>query len=378
MLHDTGHTAALCPELTACLERHILGPEVAPGAVLHIAVYRSGWRWASAAVGVRSPSSQARVSTATPYDLASLTKSLTAIAIGRMVERDQLAWNTQLQECGIGQGTAVASATIEALAGHRSGLRAHIALYDALERGEAVSREDTMLRIFQARQTLADGSFRTQAEYSDLGYILLGQVLGQRGRCSLSDWQRQDLLRPLQLDIDTAEAWRSRDPRFEQRVAPTETIAWRGGELVGIVHDENAWLLSAQEQSGHAGLFGTAGAVAKLGRELVDCVHSRSARLLQSRTLARMLRDPGDGATLRMGFDSKANSDSSAGRLFGENSFGHLGFTGTSLWCDPDAQVVVALLTNRVCPSREKLGIRTARPAIDDVAFSLNTSSLWS
>ena len=91
-----------------------------------------------------------------------------------------------------------------------------------------------------------------------------------------------------------------------------------------------------------------------------------------------MLRDPGDGATLRMGFDSKANSDSSAGRLFGENSFGHLGFTGTSLWCDPDAQVVVALLTNRVCPSREKLGIRTARPAIHDEAFSLTTSSLWS
>jgi len=75
------------------------------------------------------------------------------------------------------------------------------------------------------------------------------------------------------------------------------------------------------------------------------------------------------GGTLRAGFDGKSPAGSSAGSRLGPRSFGHLGFTGTSLWIDPDARIVVSLLTNRVCPTREHLAIRAARPWVHDALF---------
>jgi CubicO group peptidase (beta-lactamase class C family) len=75
------------------------------------------------------------------------------------------------------------------------------------------------------------------------------------------------------------------------------------------------------------------------------------------------------GGTLRAGFDGKSEQGSSAGSLAGPRSFGHLGFTGTSLWCDPDADRAVVLLSNRVCPTRDNMRIRAARPAVHDALF---------
>jgi CubicO group peptidase (beta-lactamase class C family) len=150
---------------------------------------------------------------------------------------------------------------------------------------------------------------------------------------------------------------------------PTETVAFRGGEVRGIVHDENAWALSGHGLSGHAGLFGTAAGVARFGAALLDALHGRFSGWLDAASLAPLLAAR-PGGTLRAGFDGKSADQSSAGTLAGARSFGHLGFTGTSLWCDPDADRVLVLLSNRVCPTRNNPRIREARPAVNDALFA--------
>jgi CubicO group peptidase (beta-lactamase class C family) len=140
--------------------------------------------------------------------------------------------------------------------------------------------------------------------------------------------------------------------------APTETVAWRGGVVSGAVHDENAWALSALGGSGHAGVFGTVDGVLDFGLAVLADL-DRLEWLVRERP----------GGTLRAGFDGKSAEGSSAGVRMGPRSFGHLGFTGTSLWIDPDAGVVVSLLSNRVCPTRDHVVIRSARPWAHDALF---------
>jgi CubicO group peptidase (beta-lactamase class C family) len=148
---------------------------------------------------------------------------------------------------------------------------------------------------------------------------------------------------------------------FRARVAPTEEAEWRGGVVRGEVHDENAWVLTGLGGSGHAGMFGTIEGVLGFGAAALDAIAS-DARL-------SWLVRPRPGGTLRAGFDGKSAEGSSAGARMGARAFGHLGFTGTSLWIDPDARVIVSLLTNRVHPTRESVKIRGARPWVHDALF---------
>ena len=136
----------------------------------------------------------------------------------------------------------------------------------------------------------------------------------------------------------------------------------------GIVHDENAWALSGHAASGHAGLFGTVHDVLGFGSALLEALAGRSGWL--SRQALWTLVKPRPGGTLRAGFDSKSEGASSAGALSGRETFGHLGFTGTSLWCDPGAGIASVLLTNRVHPTRDNPRIRAARPLIHDALFA--------
>jgi CubicO group peptidase (beta-lactamase class C family) len=156
-------------------------------------------------------------------------------------------------------------------------------------------------------------------------------------------------------------------------VAVTERVAFRGGVLCGVVHDENAWALSGHACSGHAGLFGDVTSVLRLGMVMLDATHGRDTRFLRPETVRLLLRERSDG-TLRLGFDGKSKESSSAGPSAGPLTFGHLGFTGTSLWCDPAADTVTVLLTNRVYPSRDNLRIREARPRVHEALFALGRS----
>jgi CubicO group peptidase (beta-lactamase class C family) len=128
-----------------------------------------------------------------------------------------------------------------------------------------------------------------------------------------------------------------------------------------VVHDENAWFWSGDGASGHAGLFGSAAGVLAVGRALVDVMHGRLISFLTRDELWPLVR-PRPPGTLRAGFDGKSAEGSSSGTLFGPSTIGHLGFTGTSLWCDIDREMVGVLLTNRVHPSRDNDVIRKVRP----------------
>ena len=115
-------------------------------------------------------------------------------------------------------------------------------------------------------------------------------------------------------------------------------------------------------------------AVLGFGCALLDACAGRVSSFLTSTELTRLTR-PRAGGSLRCGFDGKAAEGSSLGRAAGPRTFGHLGFTGTSLWCDPEAEVVVVALTNRVYPTRENPRIRTARPRVHEALFQLALST---
>jgi CubicO group peptidase (beta-lactamase class C family) len=209
--------------------------------------------------------------------------------------------------------------------------------------------------------------------YSDLGYILLGAALERQSGLPLEALLQREVAGPLGLELDSAQGWARRvgQRQFDERVAPTEELPERGGLLKGVVHDDNAWDWRGAGAAGHAGLFGTAAAVGGFGRAVLDALAGRSQAWL-TRAEAEFLVRPRPGGSLRTGFDGKAAEGSSAGSSFGARAFGHLGFTGTSVWCEPEAGVVVVLLTNRVHPTRENIRIRTVRPDVHNALFGLS------
>ena len=169
--------------------------------------------------------------------------------------------------------------------------------------------------------------------------------------------------------LGTARSLSARLLNWPSGVASTERVPWRGGKVCGAVHDENAWALTGYGGSGHAGLFGDVSSVLRFGEAALDAI-VRAEGPLAAGDVSWMVRER-PGGTLRAGFDGKSAEGSSAGTKTSMHSFGHLGFTGTSLWIDPEAEVVLALLTNRVDPTRANEKIRAARPVVNDALFEL-------
>ncbi len=153
-------------------------------------------------------------------------------------------------------------------------------------------------------------------------------------------------------------------PDLLPRIAPTEKDPWRGRLLRGEVHDENAFALGGVAP--HAGLFGTAPDLARFAQMLLNGGVYDHRRLVSRETVELFTRRAGVPESSRaLGWDTPS-AGSSAGTLFSSRSFGHTGFTGTSLWIDPDRRLFLVLLTNRVHPTRENDAIRKARPAVAD------------
>lgn len=293
------------------------------------------------------------------FDLASVTKPMTAVAVVRAGIDRRTPLEQLLPEV---RGTASGPLPLELLLAHRAGLEAHRALYAPLLEGRAVETWAALREAANARRPDARGEAPEDGFaplYSDLGYVLAGAALARAvGARDAGEAIARLVLDPLGLG-DRAGTVRELEARgVGGPFAATETVAWRGGAVVGAVHDENAWALTGKGGSGHAGIFAKVDAVLAFGEAVLDDLGALEW-LVRSRP----------GGSLRAGFDGKSPQGSSAGDRLGPRSFGHLGFTGTSLWIDPDARVVVALLTNRVCPTREHLGIRAARPRAHDELF---------
>ena len=285
----------------------------------------------------------------TIYDLASLTKVIaTTPALMLLVERERVRLDspveTYLPEL---RGTATARVTVRQLLAHTSGLRADIPDRElkALPDSAAMMR-----RVFSEAPRVAPG---TRVIYSDLNAILLAAVVHRVTGQPLDVFATREVFTPLGL-----EATMFRPPaRLRPRIAPTGV--WRGHPVAGVVNDGSAFKLRGV--SGNAGLFATALDVARFAQLMLrEGALADGRRLLKQETVRQFITktvDFGHRSEARaLGWQALPTGEnvSSAGTLFGPRSYGHTGWTGTSVWIDPDRDLFVVLLTNRAYAPRAR------------------------
>ena len=288
----------------------------------------------------------------TVYDLASLTKAIATTSLCmRLVDRGRLALDELVRAClPAWRGTDRETVTVADLLEHAGGLTAHLPFFrDHRGRAEFEHAICTLPLEYVPR---------TRSIYSDLGFMLLAFIVADTGEAPLDDqWDR------LAADLDLTDL-RFRPPAaWRPRIAPTEVDPWRGRLLQGEVHDENGWALGGV--AGHTGLFGTAGAVGRFARTVLRTTRGDTA-LARRTTLSRFLRRSAvPGSSRALGWDTMRPS-SSCGHRLSTAALGHTGFTGTSLWIDPERDLYVVLLTNRIHPTRQNEAILDLRPAVHD------------
>ena len=336
-----------------------------PGAV--VAVGRSAGQPFIAAVGRYGLDDPRPVDPHTVYDLASLTKVIgLTTAIMMLTAEGKLALDASVQRyVPAFRGPSKDAVTLRHLLTHSSGLPAWRPLFtEATTRASALALVDTT--------PLLEGAGRTTL-YSDLGAIVLMQAVEAVTGMRLDVYLDSALLRPLGMT-----STRFLPPLdWRERMAPTER-SQDGTIIRGTVHDENAWKLGGV--SGHAGLFGNAPDLARFASWLLAARRAPEASKAGSggagaapRLSPAVVREFTrrqnlvTGSSRALGWDTPSDH-SSAGTRFSASSFGHTGFTGTSIWLDPERDVYVVLLTNRVHPTRENTRIFRVRPRVAELA----------
>lgn len=318
------------------------------------------------------------VRTSTIYDLASLTKPLaTVTALALLMQKGSCRLDDRvadhLPECA---DASIGSATIRHLLTHSSGLPGWRGFYERLSpagtipssTGEREQAKRAMLSLIRSEAPVYERG--TRSLYSDLGFILLGLIVERSSRQSISDYFLDHIVCPLggpRIGFILPERLRAFSDSVAEigAVAPTEVDGWRGHLLCGEVHDQNAAALGGE--AGHAGLFGSADAVLAISGEWLRAHHGRATILNQAMVQELTQRQkPGGSSSWALGWDTPS-APSSAGRYFAVRSFGHLGYTGTSVWIDPVRELEVVLLSNRVHPSSRNEAIKEFRPAIHDL-----------
>jgi len=304
-----------------------------------------------AAVGHYDADDKRPVTTETIYDLASLTKviGLTTAAM-MLVDSGKLDLDAPAQRyVPAFQGANKDRVTIRHLLTHSSGMPAWRPLYaEAKTREEALALVDTTALLRQPGDTFV---------YSDLGAMVLAQAVQAVSGERLDDFLAARLFGPLGMTSTRylpPESWR-------RRIAATENdTVFRHRVLRGEVHDENAGRLGGV--SGHAGLFSTAPDLARFATWLLRL---RTIDSLHVRDFTHKQGIP-PGSSRALGWDTPSEN-SSAGTKMGPNAFGHTGFTGTSIWFDPDRNLFIVLLTNRVNPTRANTKIFQVRRRVADL-----------
>jgi CubicO group peptidase (beta-lactamase class C family) len=379
---EEGRREGVAPALSAAV-RH-------GGAVLH-----ASWHGEIPAPSHSTGSGQAprKLGKDDLFDVASLTKVMaTATLAAQLAGEGALALDApvaaRLPRFGVAGKEGV---TARQLLAHSSGLPGWRPYFEAAARdpvaraaflppGERPQFAGLRVAFRRGRELVCDAALAepleaapgTRALYSDPGFIALGLLLEELlGEPLASAFERR-VARPLRLSsaffldgLDPERGWRRGEVRS---FAPTERCEHRGEVNQGAVNDDNAWAMGGA--AGHAGLFSTALDAAAVGQAWLDALLGRPSVVPAEPAAAFARRDATPGSTRALGWDTPSAEGSSLGTRLGRGrrgAIGHLGFTGTSLWIDVDRELVVALLTNRVHPSRENEKIRAFRPRFHDV-----------
>jgi CubicO group peptidase (beta-lactamase class C family) len=288
------------------------------------------------------------------YDLASVSKVVaTTTAAMLLADRGRLALSRPVVDYLPGfTGEGKAGVTVRHLLEHRSGLPAFIRL-DTLARDSGAARLIVLAEPLRRKPG-------ERVEYSDLNAMLLAWVIESVTGQPLDSFVTREILRPLGM-TET----RYRPPRaLRPRIVPVGL--WRGHAIAGEIHDQNAARLGGV--SGHAGLYSTGGDLARFAQFML-----RKGATVQGRPLARpgavdlfTTRGPGNRG---LGWEMRDTVErGSAGERLSPAAFGHTGYTGTSIWIDPERDLFVVLLTNRVFAPRHRRSIRALREIRADVA----------
>jgi serine-type D-Ala-D-Ala carboxypeptidase len=299
-------------------------------------------------------SPKVNVNAATMFDLASLTKVVATTSMAMILyERGLLDLETPV--------TAIVpefahndiqrrEITLRMLLAHSSGLPAYEKLFQRVK-----SAGELLQAAFSAELMTVPG---TRAEYSDIGFIILGVALERLTDESLDAFCRREIFGPLGMGQTTFNPALS----LKNSIPPTaDDRTFRHRIIQGEVQDENASVLGGV--AGHAGLFSTAGDLALFAHAMLSGGHS----ILRAPTIEVFSRreETPAGTSRALGWDTPS-SPSQSGKYFSAHSFGHLGYTGTSLWIDAERQLSITLLTNRTWPDCQNQTIKQVRPAFHD------------
>lgn len=350
-LEAAGMSATLPQQLDSVMTAAI-ADHASPGITIAIGrhgriVYTHGWGhtdWASLA----PPTNDSTI-----YDLASLTKVVATTTAAMLMEEDgrldiERTVVSYLPEFNQPDKAPI---TVRMLLTHTSGMRQNQFLYREIK-----GREAYLQRINAKPLVRRPGE---AFEYSDWSMIVLQAVIERVAGRTLDVLLAERVFGPLMM----------RDTRFnppeslKPRIALTEIQEFRGGKLWGVVHDENAWAMGGV--SGNAGLFSSARDLGIFTQMMLNGGEYHGVRVLRPETIARWTARQRTDAARALGWETPSPR-SSAGRYFSMRSFGHTGYTGTSIWADPERQLFVVLLTNRVDPSRDNPRIGPLRRTVMD------------
>ena len=312
------------------------------------------------------------VTDSTMFDMASLTK-VVATTTAAMILEDEGKLNldapihTYLPEL---TDSAKARITVRMILTHSGGFEAFAPLWR-----EHRGRADYLAQINARPLAYVPGD---STIYSDWDFVLMGLIIEHITAMPLDQFVSSRVWQPLNMhdtgfnplssgtmpaDSDCTAAFRADNPLLA-RIAMTEIdTAYRHTHIHGIVHDENACALGGV--AGHAGLFSSARDVAVFCQLLLNGGEHGGVRLIQPTTVARWTARQSNKSSRALGWDTPSDQ-SSAGRYFSPRSFGHTGFTGTSIWVDPERGLFVVLLTNRVDPTRANMREEALRRDIAD------------
>jgi CubicO group peptidase (beta-lactamase class C family) len=301
--------------------------------------------------------SSSQVDPDTIFDLASLTKIVATTTMAMILyERGLLDLETPV--IGVlpevrGEDPRREQVTFRQFLAHSSGLLAYEKLF------LRTKSKDELLH--EAFSVALKNDPETHAEYSDVGFILLGVALERIAGEPFDRFCQREIFGPLgmtQTTFNPPAAWKSRT------VPTANDRTFRKRIIQGEVQDENASVIGGV--AGHAGLFATAGDIAIFANAMLN----GGAGIVRAQTLALFTKRQSSppGTSRALGWDTPSGA-SQSGKYFSQSSFGHLGYTGTSLWIDPERQISITLLTNRTWPDCLNWSIKEVRPKFHDAVM---------